>query len=219
MQTIAIATEIINCNQEEFTLTNQRALYWKKKNALILSDLHIGKTAHFQKSGIAVPTSILDKDLARLLQLIQHFKPSTIIVVGDLFHAEYNTELTIFKKWLQQFKNIDWLLIKGNHDRLHETTYAQFGIKIIPESLTINTITFVHEPKHAKKHTFSISGHYHPGVRIKAKGRQFITLPCFQYNQHQLILPAFSLFTGLNTRNPIPNSVNYAFTDQEIFKV
>ena len=219
MQLITIATQQISIYDQKFLLTNQRVIFWKKHQILILSDLHIGKTAHFQKSGIAVPTSILDKDLDRLQQLIDQFKPRKIIIVGDLFHAEYNSELNVFKDWIQQYKYIDWALIKGNHDRFQDTTYAQFGIKVFPKSLTIDGITLVHEPSKKEQNIFCISGHIHPGIRIKGKGKQYFTLPCFQFSQTQLILPAFSLFTGLNTRNPLPKSVNYAFTDEEIFKL
>ena len=44
-----IATNNITIQNEIFTLTNQRALFWGKEKALIFSDLHIGKTAHFRK--------------------------------------------------------------------------------------------------------------------------------------------------------------------------
>ena len=43
---------------EILTFTNARALYWKKENALIISDLHVGKSAHFRKNGIAIPAGI-----------------------------------------------------------------------------------------------------------------------------------------------------------------
>ena len=55
-------------------VTNQRVLYWGAKESLILSDLHIGKAAHFQKSGIPIPKDVLTTDLERLKQLILHFK-------------------------------------------------------------------------------------------------------------------------------------------------
>jgi metallophosphoesterase superfamily enzyme len=54
---------------------------------LILSDLHLGKTAHFRKNGIPLPANIILEDLKRLSILIDHFKPEKIIVVGDFLHA------------------------------------------------------------------------------------------------------------------------------------
>ena len=58
-------------------------MYWERENTLILSDIHIGKTAHFRKHGIPMPDDVLQNDLKRLKQLIQHFKAKTLLVVGD----------------------------------------------------------------------------------------------------------------------------------------
>ncbi len=59
---LKIVTEHITIKQEKLTLTNQRAVYWKKQNDLILSDIHIGKTAHFRRHGIPMPDSIRPYD-------------------------------------------------------------------------------------------------------------------------------------------------------------
>ena len=86
-----IVTKNIHIQDEVFTLTNQRALFWKKEKALILSDLHIGKTAHFRKNGIALSDHIFENDLQRLSVLIEYFQPEKFIVVGDLLHAGDNS--------------------------------------------------------------------------------------------------------------------------------
>mgnify|MGYP003441823568 FL=1 len=85
------------------TFTNQRALFWDAEKILILSDLHVGKSAHFRKHGIAIPSEVLIADLKRLEDLMIHFQPQKIIIVGDLFHAGYNTDLALFKDWRKQF--------------------------------------------------------------------------------------------------------------------
>ena len=95
-----IVTEHITILNEELVLTNQRAIYWNKESALILSDLHIGKTAHFRRHGIPMPDDILQKDLRRLKELINHFNTRRLIFVGDLFHAEANSDMDTFKTWL-----------------------------------------------------------------------------------------------------------------------
>ena len=91
-----IATKNINIQNEVFTLTNQRALFWKKEKALILSDLHIGKTTHFRKNGIALSDQVFENDLQRLSVLIEYFKPEKFIVVGDLLHAGDNSGVDKF---------------------------------------------------------------------------------------------------------------------------
>ena len=110
----AIVSKKIICNNAVLEITNQRTIFWKSQKSLILSDLHIGKSAHFQKSGIPVPSLILQKDLDRLEQLIHYFSAERLIIVGDLFHAEYNKDLDAFKSWLTNFNDLKLLLIKGN---------------------------------------------------------------------------------------------------------
>ena len=214
-----IITQKINCKNEILELTNQRVIFWESQNSLILSDLHIGKSAHFQKSGIPIPSNILTTDLNRLAKLIHHFKANQLIIVGDLFHAEYNKDLDEFKSWLTQFNNLNIKLIKGNHDRLSDKVYQQFNIQVFNKKYTENLLKFVHDFDNIQEGYFVISGHTHPGVFIKGKGRQRIKLPCYQVTKQQLILPAFSLFTGLNTKNAPENCKNYCFTNDGIFEV
>ncbi|WP_299015898.1 ligase-associated DNA damage response endonuclease PdeM [uncultured Polaribacter sp.] len=219
MQPLTIVTKEITVKNEILQVTNQRVLYWETQKSLILSDLHIGKAAHFQKSGIPIPKSVLTTDLERLKQLIIHFKAENLIIVGDLFHAGYNKDLDEFKTWLQQFNNLKLQLVKGNHDRLSNTIYEKFHIEVFPSQLSINNLKFVHDAVEENEEVFTISGHIHPGVFIKGRGKQRIKLPCFQMSKNQLILPAFSLFTGLNTRNLLANCKNFAFTDDGVFVV
>src|SRR6478672_9244810 len=89
-----------------FWLSLQRCVYWEEQNALIVSDLHFGKTGHFRKSGIAVPQNIFKEDLQRLVSLLNYFKPQQLIVVGDFFHSHENNELEWFKKWRNDFASL-----------------------------------------------------------------------------------------------------------------
>lgn len=219
MQNISIISKTIPCNDEVLELTNQRVIYWETQKSLILSDLHIGKSAHFQKSGIPIPKNVLTTDLERLKQLIEHFNAENLIIVGDLFHAGYNSDLDEFKNWLTQFSNLKIQLIKGNHDRFSNAIYDQFQIEVFKKDYFLNCLKFVHDFEEPSNDFFTISGHTHPGVFIKGKGRQRIKLPCFQVTNNQLILPAFSLFTGLNTRSAPKNCKNYCFTDDGIFEL
>lgn len=215
---LKIVTEHITIKNEELILTNQRALYWPREDALILSDVHIGKTAHFRKHGIPMPDDVLQKDLERLKRLILHFDAKTLLIVGDLFHAERNSDIFTFKEWLTQFQELKLILIKGNHDRQSQLLMDDLNIEVVT-NLVSGPFKFLHEPKDNDKEEFVISGHTHPGVLIRGKGKQKIKLPCYQITENQLILPAFSLFTGLNTGNNTEEADYYAFTNTAIFKI
>ena len=183
----------INFAGEQLTLNQYRSIFWDKEKSLILSDLHLGKTAHFRKNGIALPNGVIEKDLENLQKIIEHYEPEKIIIVGDLFHTELNSEIEIFRKWFESFNMIKWLLVKGNHDRFSK----KFGIEEAQIYETENFI-FSHEALDSLQKP-QIGGHIHPGVNLMAQNRQKLKFPCFLVSENQIILPAFSQFTGLDT--------------------
>ncbi len=216
---MTIITKDITVQNEVLTLTNQRALYWESQKTLVLSDLHIGKTAHFRKAGIPIPSAILDADLRRLQSLIDHFFVETILVVGDLFHAENNTDVDQFQTFVQDNTTINFELIKGNHDRLNNSFYEAIGIAVYKTHKDVGAFQFVHDEQQCKGVLFCISGHTHPGVTIKGRGKVFIKIPCYEVSEQRLILPAFSEFTGLITKRTVTDSTCYGFTDKSVFAI
>lgn len=193
-------SEIFLLRGQTFWLSPDRCIYWEERKSLILSDLHIGKTGHFRKSGIAVPQSIFKEDMQRLVHQIQFYKPETLIVVGDLFHSTENKELDFFKRWRNDFSELNIQLIKGNHDILKNDWYRSANISVIPKHLIIDNICFVHDITEACPPTevipYYISGHIHPCVVLRGLGKQTISLPCYLFSESYAVLPAFSKFTG-----------------------
>ncbi len=205
---------------EAITLSSKRALYWKREQALIIADVHLGKPAHFRQSGIPVPSGLLTADLDRLTKLIAQFQPRQLIVVGDMFHhQDYNIDITTFADWRNLFDGLKIILVQGNHDRLKPLQYLHMDIELYKPNLTIGPFQFVHEVKEGNEHFFSISGHIHPGVLLRGRAKQGMRLPCFAMNENQLVLPAFSLFTGLDTSYCIDECEFYAIAGEKVFKV
>ncbi len=201
---------------EQLTLTNQRALYWPKESALLLSDLHLGKAAHFRKNGIPMPQQIVLQDLMRLEQLILHFGPAKVMVTGDLVHAGHNREVGLFGALTQRHPGVRFILVRGNHDRITEKNLALLGIHEVHTELQLGQILLTHElrPPGAAG---NISGHVHPGIALKLTSGQVMKFPCFAVSGHRLILPAFSLFTGLDTLSLPPDAVCYGFHEEGFF--
>lgn len=212
-----VQTKKIKIRQETFTLTNQRALFWEEQKALILSDLHIGKTAHFRKNGIALANQIMKNDLERLSILIEYFKPEKFVVVGDLLHAGDNSDVDEFCAWRNQYSNLQFHLIEGNHDRISKKLESKLCLNFKSELMEVEDFILIHdfEKKHQK---FQITGHIHPGFVINSAVKK-IKLPCFVVTENQLLLPAFSEFTGLDTKNLPKKGRFYVFTDSEIYEI
>ncbi|WP_313717516.1 ligase-associated DNA damage response endonuclease PdeM [Kaistella carnis] len=202
---------------QTLVFTNQRALFWQEQKAVIISDLHIGKTAYFRKNGIPIPSDILEKDLTRLSILIENFSAEQLLIVGDFLHAGKNKDFELFEEWRSKNSSLKIILIKGNHD-IHKADFLKhLDITIIDNSLNLEPFTFIHEPLDSEN-DFSISGHLHPGVMVKLERRKTVRLPCFRVSDNQLILPAFSEFTGLDTKS-CEDFDCIAFTEDLIFEL
>lgn len=202
---------------EQLTLTNRRALYWKDREALILSDLHLGKAAHFRKNGIPITSEIHLKDLTLLEKLIAHYFPKRIIIVGDLIHVGKNTEVLDFKDFLEKYTVIEFILVRGNHDRLTAQEFDELGLLTVLPHYTLGNITFVHAPLSGS--TYQICGHVHPGVSLRLPTQKFVRLPCFVVSPQKIVLPAFSHFTGLDTRFQLEETTQYAILENGIIAI
>jgi uncharacterized protein len=187
---------------EQFGLYPQKAIFWKSQGTLLLSDLHLGKINHFRKAGIPVPSRANDHNLEVFIDLIQLCQPRRIVCLGDLFHSHYNAEWEVFGEVVKHFSSIAFELVLGNHDIMGEYQYKRKKIGL-HDTLQIGKFLLTHHPLETiPEGTYNIAGHIHPGVFLKGKGRQALTLPCFYFSENQAYLPAFGKFTGLATIAP-----------------
>ena len=131
--------------EQQLWLSPDRCIFWEEQRSLIVSDLHFGKTGHFRKEGIAVPQSVYREDLQRLLMQVQYFQPRRLLIVGDLFHSRENKELELFRKWRDDFSDLDIRLIRGNHDILHEDWYQKAGIAVNEGQFREGPFAFIHD--------------------------------------------------------------------------
>jgi DNA ligase-associated metallophosphoesterase len=206
-----------------FWLSCHRCLYWEEEQALILSDLHLGKTGHFRKNGIAVPQMLFIEDLQRLIEVIIFFKPKKIIAVGDLFHSKMNKELDLFLKWRNDFPELDFILVRGNHDILDISWYANAGVQVVEGRYSLNRFSFLHDPGEAAEvgdnMNFIFSGHLHPGVNIQGIAKQNLSFPCYYFSEKMAILPAFSKFSGLAMMKKKKGETMYAIVNESLVKI
>ncbi|MEN8789425.1 MAG: ligase-associated DNA damage response endonuclease PdeM [Flavobacteriaceae bacterium] len=200
----------------QFELHPTGALFWPGKKTLLISDVHLGKVTHFRKFGAAVPPSLIRKNFELLDSVMDEFMPSHLYFLGDLFHSYLNNEWQLFENWVAG-KSEDITLVTGNHDIISPLKYESIGI-VSTEEYVVENFYFTHEPSR-KTGMFNISGHIHPAVRLKGKGRQSIKLPCFFKSQDQMILPAFGKFTGTHVL-PVKNGNEvFACTKTEVLKI
>jgi DNA ligase-associated metallophosphoesterase len=210
-------------NENDFVLSPERVMFWEKQKALIIADLHIGKTGHFRKSGIPVPQHVFKEDLQRLFTQILFYKAEKLIIAGDLSHSRSNKEMDLFKKWRHDLEALEVILVNGNHDILDDKWYDELKITRT-DTLDIDDFSFCHDPEEAfskirdQKH-YTFCGHLHPGVSIRGRGRQFLQFPCFYFGNNIGILPAFSRFTGSVNVNAQTGENVFAIVENGIMQV
>jgi uncharacterized protein len=205
-------------------LSPERCIFWEEEKALILSDLHFGKTGHFRKSGIGVPQNLFKEDLQRLFAQVQFFKPTQLLIVGDLFHSHANKEMDMFLKWRNDLPHLQLRLIRGNHDILARKFYAAANIEVTKQKLSVKNFCFTHDINETCEEeygntNFTFSGHVHPGIYMNGMGKQSLRFPCFYFTKEYAILPAFSHFTGLYKITPKKSDKVFALVENAVLKI
>jgi DNA ligase-associated metallophosphoesterase len=208
-----------------FWVSPERCLFWEEENTLIVADLHLGKSGHFRKSGIAVPQGVYKADLQRLMAQLYLYKVERLIIVGDLTHSTVNKELDLFIRWRKDFSLLHIDLVKGNHDILEDGWYDEANIKLSSWKLVTGPFIFLHDLKVRNKLTddesnlYAFAGHLHPAISLKGQGRQSLRFPCFYFTKEYCVLPAFSRFTGTYKVRPQKDEVVYALVEDKIMQL
>ena len=118
----------ISLAQQTFQLHASGAAYWVEQDTILLADVHLGKSAHFRRNGMAVPASADDKEYDKLNEIITLFNPSRLWFLGDLFHSVYNSSWSAFEDWVKRQK-CKFDLVIGNHDVISTHHFNKIGIK------------------------------------------------------------------------------------------
>lgn len=180
----------LQIKDHNFTLSSNRTIFWENKSALLLSDIHAGGRT-------AIQTDIL---ISNFKKALQEFEFNKLIILGDLFDAAASIkEKQIFSDFLKTL-DTNIVLVLGNHDKLSEEEYREFGIKTIKESLKMDMFYLTHKPTESEK--INIHGHIHPGY-YKRSLLIMNKLPCFVIEDNSICLPAFGGATGKNSFIPL----------------
>lgn len=209
-----------NLSGFDIQLLPQKALLLTRDNVLVVSDLHLGKIEHFRASGIGLPSGATEQTLVILDQLVKQFMPSKVIFLGDLFHSRKNSAYTLFEDWRLLYSDLDMILVNGNHDIMSNRDYLELGLEVHFE-FQIGSLWFTHEPQTITQEEtrFNLAGHIHPGIRLKGKGKQSLTLPCFWFGDRQGLMPAFGRFTGKHIIDIHENNAIFAIANDQIVKI
>lgn len=197
-----------------------RAAYWEAQETLLLADLHLGKAEHFRREGLPVPSDVSLSNWDRLASLLFDFRPRRVLLLGDLFHSDYNRAWEAFCQLTAQFSTVRFELISGNHDILPQSRYREAGLEVHEAELALPPFIFTHYPRDEETAAFyNLAGHVHPCVYLRGNGRQRARLACFHFGGAQGVLPAFGAFTGMSSVSPRAGDQVFVIAGDEVLAV
>jgi len=142
---------------------------------LVIADLHIGWEIALAQEGIHVPSQT-PKMLNKLLQIIDLYKPSSLLFLGDVKHTIAKVELEEWRDIPEFFEALinkvnDIRVILGNHDGNLEPLLPE-KVKILPSTgLVEGNVGFFHGNAWPAPELLAcrslVMGHVHPTVAFR----------------------------------------------------
>lgn len=180
---------------ERLHLLPDRAMWWPRRQTLVVADLHLGKEESFVDLGIPVPTGVLGETLARLERLHVATAARRLVVLGDLVHRQEGLTddvVDAVARWRERFDG-ELDLVPGNHDEFVRRLPASWRVARLAAAVLDPPFVHLHD---ASPHAggYALGGHLHPVVRLDGRVDRLL-LPCFVIGDRRAVLPAFTRFS------------------------
>jgi len=200
-------------------------VFIKSLNALVMGDLHLGFEGVSAKEGVYLPKLNLINILKQIETSVKKIGNDNIqrmIILGDiknefdeidqeeideLFNFVYYVRNNIFKK------EIEMILIKGNHDNYVDGFAKSLNLKVYRQELIMENYLMFHgeeipDEDLIRKSEFLILAHEHPSIALYNEVGAKIKVKCFLYGKYKnkkvLVLPAISYYAQGTEINLIP---------------
>ncbi|GKX35319.1 MAG: metallophosphatase [Rhizobiaceae bacterium MnEN-MB40S] len=185
----------------------QGALWLPDSGVLVVSDLHLEKSAAFARRGMLLPPYDTALTLKLLASVIGRYRPGCVISLGDSFHDKEgaaNLNDGDAEQLKDMMKGLDWYWIAGNHDPDRPSGLPGD----CAEELYCDGLVFRHEPAADRADAIGeIAGHLHPAARVVRQGKG-VRRACFAGDGERLVMPAFGVMTGgLSLKHPALNQL------------
>lgn len=206
---------------EELILMPERTVYWARRGMLIAADLHWGKAAAFRAASVAVPSGTTRDDLERLDGALKRTGARRLVLLGDLLHARAGRAprtLERIAEWRGRHREVEILLVRGNHDARAGDPPEEWGIRVLDEPHGARPFSFAHFPEGCGA-GYGLAGHVHPAVVLRDGAGWSERLPCFYFGRTGGVLPAFGSFTGTHAIRPRRGDRVFVLADGEVIRV
>jgi DNA ligase-associated metallophosphoesterase len=153
-----------------------------------------------------------------LSKALRKSKARRLVLLGDALHAREGREPRTFQalaEWREEHRDVEIVLVRGNHDKRAGDPPGELGIRCVNGPVVEDPFVFLHHPAPTPL-GYALAGHVHPAVKLRGRGAQRATLPCFWFTPHVATLPAFGSFCGKAVIDPGPDDRVYVVADDEV---
>ncbi|MCJ7420909.1 ligase-associated DNA damage response endonuclease PdeM [Sphingomicrobium astaxanthinifaciens] len=176
-----------------FAVLPSGALYWEAHEALLIADLHLEKASWFARFGQMLPPYDSEATIDAVAEDVALSGARAVYCLGDSFHDRFGCDRLpqdARAKLTALTQAVRWVWITGNHDAgMIDHCGGEVVVESIVDGLVLRHEAEAHEPRP------ELSGHFHPKLRIKARGRR-VSRRCFVATEKKMILPAYGALTG-----------------------
>lgn len=206
---------------EALVLLPERALLWERERTLVVADVHLGKAAAFRAAALPLPGGTTTESLTRLSAALERSGARRLLLLGDFFHAKAgraDRTLAAIAGWRGRHRDLEVLLVRGNHDRGAGDPPAEWRFDCRDEPWIEAPFAFRHHPREEAA-GYALAGHLHPAVTLEGAGRQSERLRCFLFGPRLGLLPAFGGFTGNAQVRPKAGDRVYVLAGDEVVPI
>lgn len=166
---------------QNFIARASGALLWPAQDALLVADLHMGKSERLaRRGGVLLPPFETRATLERVFAELDATGAGRLFCLGDSFDDDL-ARAALDRELTELCARVPVTWISGNHDPAPGALPGQ-----VPE-IMLSGLTL----RHIAAQGADISGHYHPKLRIAGQ-----RVAAFLIGHEHLILPAFGQYTG-----------------------
>ncbi|SEG30680.1 metallophosphoesterase [Halobellus limi] len=171
-----------------------RAVYLSGADALVVADLHVGRS---ESSAVEYPLGERRDLLERLRDLLGAVGPETVVFAGDILHR-FGTVSERSRETVERVVAAchdaggDPVFVRGNHDAALDSVRDDVRDAYLAGDDPRTVVCHGHEepPLDAERY---VIGHDHPAIEIEGRRRPcFLDVPDAYRGADVLMLPAFS---------------------------
>jgi DNA ligase-associated metallophosphoesterase len=210
---------------QRLRLLAQGGVYWCDTKTLMVADLHLGKEAAFQQAGLAIPHGSTPRTLQALEAMLRACEARRVVILGDLLHHPTGFTLPLqaaLMAMLRNFTSVEWLLVRGNHDRRIDSLLNQLAFSILEPPTSEPPLVWLHDPAQADPKQVDqlfLAGHLHPNIAVELAPHDRQRFRCFWWKGNVLILPALGVFTGARSIRRQTSDRVIACVDNQLIEI